>query len=114
MTYVFDIDGTICSLTSGNYGFAIPYMDRIERINQLYDAGHTIIFHTARGMGRAKSSQNEAIKLLYDFTEQQLKGWDVKFHRLFLGKPAGDIYVDDRGAKDSDFFSLPEEVQNEQ
>ena len=49
MTYVFDIDGTICSLTSGNYGFAIPYMDRIEHINQLYDEGNTIIFHT-RGL----------------------------------------------------------------
>jgi len=104
MTYVFDIDGTICSLTNGNYGFAIPYMERIERVNQLYDAGHTIIFHTARGMGRANGDQQEAINLLYDFTEQQLRSWEVKFHRLFLGKPAGDVYVDDKGSSDKDFF----------
>ena len=35
MTYVFDIDGTICSLTDGNYTEAIPYDDEIERINKL-------------------------------------------------------------------------------
>jgi len=104
MTYVFDIDGTICSLTNGNYGFAIPYMERIERVNQLYDADHTIIFHTARGMGRTNGDQQEAINLLYDFTEQQLRSWEVKFHRLFLGKPAGDVYVDDKGSSDKDFF----------
>jgi len=104
VTYVFDIDGTICSLTNGNYGFAIPYMERIERVNQLYDDGHTIIFHTARGMGRADSDQQEAINLLYDLTEQQLRGWEIKFHRLFLGKPPGDVYVDDKGLSDKVFF----------
>mgnify|MGYP001411404932 CR=1 FL=1 len=34
-TYVFDIDGTICSLTNGNYGFAVPYMDRIKKDTEM-------------------------------------------------------------------------------
>ena len=33
----------------------------------------------------------------YDFTRMQLFEWGVKFHDLFLGKPAGDIYIDDKG-----------------
>ena len=35
MTYVFDIDGTICSLTDGNYQEAKPFEDRIELINYM-------------------------------------------------------------------------------
>ena len=37
-------------------------------------------------------------------TTDQLNKWGVKYHALFLGKPAGDIYVDDKGIKDEDFF----------
>lgn len=104
MTYVFDIDGTVCSLTNGNYGFAIPYTSRIAKINQLYDEGHTIIFQTARGMGRSSNSTSYAHRAFYDFTRQQLIDWGVKFHDLFLGKPAGDVYIDDKGVKDEEFF----------
>ena len=105
MTYVFDIDGTICSLTKGNYGFAIPYNDRIQKINKLYDEGHTIIFQTARGMGRSNNNMGYANRAFYDFTRNQLLDWGVKFHDLFLGKPAGDVYIDDKGKTDIDFFT---------
>jgi len=105
LTYVFDIDGTICSLTKGNYGFAIPYNDRIEKINKLYNEGHTIIFQTARGMGRSNNNASYANQAFYDFTRKQLTEWGVKFHYLFLGKPSGDIYIDDKGEKDEDFFN---------
>ena len=104
MTYVFDIDGTICSLTKGNYGFAIPYEDRIEKINKLYDEGNTIIFQTARGMGRFENNAEKATEMFYDFTAKQLNDWGVKYHQLFLGKPAGSLYVDDKGMRDVHFF----------
>ncbi len=29
----------------------------------------------------------------------------VNYHELFMGKPAGDLYIDDKGIKDEDFFS---------
>tara|TARA_B100001123_G_scaffold376622_1_gene443417 strand:- start:267 stop:590 length:324 start_codon:yes stop_codon:yes gene_type:complete len=101
---VFDIDGTICSLTNGNYGFAIPYTERIAKVNELYDSGHTIIFQTARGMGRSNNNIGYANRAFYEFTRNQLLDWGVKFHDLFLGKPSGDIYVDDKGIKDENFF----------
>jgi hypothetical protein len=105
MTYVFDIDGTICSITDGDYNKAEPILERIEKINQLYDAGHTIHFQTARGMGRSNNSQALANELFYQFTKDQLNSWGVKFHKLFLGKPSGDIYIDDKGIKDDNFFN---------
>lgn len=104
MTYVFDIDGTICSHTNGDYGAAVPDLCRIQRINELYDAGHTILFLTARGMGRFNNDAEEAIDTFYDMTMKQLDKWKVKYHQLFLGKPSGDYYIDDKGTKDEDFF----------
>jgi len=105
MTYVFDIDGTICSFTDGIYENAKPIENRIQKINELYEAGNTIIFQTARGMGRSGNASAYAHEAFYDFTRMQLFEWGVKFHDLFLGKPAGDIYIDDKGIKDEDFFT---------
>ena len=105
MTYVFDIDGTIC--TKGifhDYEKCRPFKDRIREINNLYEEGHTIIFQTARGMGRFENDPQKETETFYDLTHKQLNEWDVKFHSLFLGKPAGDIYIDDKGIKDEDFF----------
>ena len=101
MTYVFDIDGTICTLTNGNYESATPYEERIDKINKLYDEGHTIIFLTARGMGR---SNNTNPNLFKELTEKQLKKWGAKYHKLLMGKPAGDFYIDDKAIKDEEFF----------
>ena len=105
MNYVFDIDGTICTKTDGDYTQAKPYKNRIKTINRLYDEGNTIIFQTARGMGRSDNSYSYAHQAFYDLTYKQLKDWGVNFHLLFLGKPAGDIYIDDKGTKDEDFFN---------
>lgn len=105
MNYVFDIDGTICTTTEGDYEAAKPLTDRIAIVNTLYDEGHTIIFQTARGMGRSNNSVAYANTAFYELTKRQLNSWGVKYHSLFLGKPAGDIYIDDKGIKDKDFFA---------
>ena len=41
---------------------------------------------------------------LYDLTKKQLEDWGVEYHQLFLGKPSGDYYIDDKGIRDEDFF----------
>ena len=105
MTYVFDIDGTLCTKEeSEDYENSKPIEDRIEAVNCLYEEGNTIIMQTARGMGRHDNNPQKAIEQFYALTADQLKKWGVKYHMLFLGKPAGDIYVDDKGIRDEDFF----------
>ena len=48
MTYVFDIDGTICTkVDDGNYLNAKPLQNRIDVVNRLYEEGNRIIFQTA-------------------------------------------------------------------
>ena len=104
MRYVFDIDGTVCTQSSGDYTTAEPRHNRIQKINKLYDDGHTIIMLTARGMGRSKNNFTQANNLFFDFTKRQLDDWGIKYHALFLGKPAGDFYIDDKAISDEEFF----------
>ena len=104
MTYVFDIDGTICTLTDGNYEEATPFLKRIEKINSLYESGNSVIYYTARGMGRYDNNGALAREEFWSFTVDQLKTWGAKFDKVILGKPAGDVYVDDKGVRDEDFF----------
>tara|TARA_R110002110_G_scaffold200022_3_gene410775 strand:- start:437 stop:757 length:321 start_codon:yes stop_codon:yes gene_type:complete len=105
MVYVFDIDGTICTSTNSDYESALPLETRIEKVNQIYDAGHTVIFLTARGMGRSDNSIAYANKAFYNLTKKQLDSWGIKYHALFLGKPAGDFYIDDKGTNADNFFT---------
>tara|TARA_B100000131_G_C18084417_1_gene599516 strand:+ start:747 stop:1100 length:354 start_codon:yes stop_codon:yes gene_type:complete len=110
--YVFDIDGTICSkVDDGDYSKAKPIKNRIERINALYDQGNKIVFQTARGMGRSGNSQAYAWKAFGSMTHDQLQEWGVKYHSLFLGKPAGDVYIDDKGIADGEFFDLHRKIE---
>ncbi len=110
MVYVFDIDGTICTkAVDFDYDACEPMRERIGVINDLYDQGNTIIFQTARGMGRFENNASQAINAFYDMTVEQLEKWGVKYHDLFLGKPAGDIYIDDKGTSDIEFFNAMRE-----
>lgn len=105
MKYVIDIDGTICtSVKDGNYESALPIKSRIEKINKLYDEGHQIIYLTARGMGRYDNDVNLAQARFYEMTKLQLRLWNCKYHNLFLGKPSGDFYIDDKGINTNEFF----------
>ena len=106
MHYVFDIDGTICTHTGSNtpYEKAEPIVERIQKINDLFSEGHRVIFHTARGMRTFKNDPIRAHDKYYWLTYNQLNEWGVKFHKLMMGKPSGDLYVDDKGIKDEEFF----------
>lgn len=96
MIYCFDLDGTLCEWKE-RHDASKPYPERIAKVNKLYEEGHTIIIDTARG-SRTGIDYRE-------LTENQLKEWGVKYHELRTGKKTfADIYVDDKGIKDTDFF----------
>jgi hypothetical protein len=107
-TYVIDIDGTICENGSCGvckYEGSIPIKDRITHINGLYDEGHIIKYFTARGMGRYNDNVEKAKEKFYALTKMQLNIWGCKYHELILGKPSGDIYIDDKAISDNVFFN---------
>lgn len=95
--YYVDIDETICSKSEDlDYSKAKPLLDRIERINKLYDSGNTIIYWTARGTGSGIDWRQ--------VTEKQFKNWGVKYHDLKFGKPIYDLFIDDKNINSDRFF----------
>ena len=106
MKYIIDIDDTICEKPQGNsdYESSVPKVKRIEMVNKLYQEGHKITYFTARGMGRNNDDSTAAQEQFFDLTKQQLDSWGCLYHNLILGKPSGDIYIDDKGVNSDDFF----------
>ena len=97
MIYYFDIDGTICNITDGNYSNAQPIKERINKINELYEDGNKIFLYTARGSQTGIDWTQE--------TKRQLAEWGIKYHDVSLGKPHYDLWVDDKAVSDKLFFS---------
>lgn len=88
LVYCFDLDGTICSPRPGDYDQAEPFPDVVEEIHRLRAAGHRIKIWTARGTETGIDWRAT--------TEDQLARWGVPYDELGFGKPAADIYIDDR------------------
>ena len=91
-----DIDGTICHTVESRYENSVPYHNRIERINSMYDDGFTIVYWTARG-------SKTGIDWL-EFTEKQLKAWGALYDRLEMKKPQYNLFIDDRALNSEEFF----------
>jgi hypothetical protein len=87
-TVCFDLDGTLCSNTFGDYGSAEPFAWAIARVNALADAGNRIVISTARGSATGIDWSER--------TRAQLERWGVRYDELVFGKPSADVYVDDR------------------
>lgn len=96
-TYIVDIDGTILTSKPGKYHTSQPLPGHIEKINALHDAGHTIIYWTARGA-------NTGIDWLA-FTEAQLQQFGCRYTQLRMGKPHYDYWIDDKAITANQFFS---------
>ena len=97
MIIYIDIDETICkSPEDRDYSKAVPIPNRISKINDLYDAGNTIVYWTARGSLSGIDWR--------DVTEKQFEEWGVKHHELRLDKPAYDLFIDDKNINADTYF----------
>ncbi len=98
MTYCFDLDGTLCTNTDGDYENATPFFDRIQIVNKLFEDGNIIKVDTARGSSTGIDWS--------DLTKKQLEEWGLKYHELRVGvKLQADIFIDDKGISDIQFFN---------
>ena len=97
MIIYVDIDETICNTpTDRDYEKSTPIAENIEKINILYDEGHTIIYWTARG-GSSGIDQTE-------ITQKQIIKWGAKNHGIKLGKPTYDMLICDKAINSNTFF----------
>jgi len=98
MIIYVDIDETICETPPDrDYAKAVPIEKNINKINELYDEGNTIIFWTARGSTTGKD--------WYELTGQQLREWGVKYHDYKVGKPTYDLFICDKAINTEAFFN---------
>lgn len=96
MIIYIDIDQTIChSPDAPHYQTSQPIIENINKANELYDQGHTIVYWTARGATTGIDWR--------ELTEKQFKEWGVKFHDLKFGKPHYDIFIDDKNMNTRDW-----------
>ena len=97
MNIYVDIDETICTTPdSRDYRDSQPLTANIRRINGLFEQGHTITYWTARGTMTGIDWR--------EVTEGQFEKWGVKYHALLFGKPAYDLYVDDKSINTAPFM----------
>lgn len=85
MQIIIDIDGTICTEEKTySRSMAKPLKKAVESVNKIYDKGHTVILYSARSW------------VEYEMTYDWLQKHGFKYHQLILGKPVGDVWIDDR------------------
>ena len=91
MQIIIDMDGTICT-EERTYSrcLAQPKTGAVEAVNALYNAGNTIIIYSARTW------------MEFEMTTAWLKQYGVKYHQLMMGKPVGDVWIDDRALRFQD------------
>jgi len=107
MKVYVDIDETICYYENERkYSKAVPFFDRIKKINDLYEAGNEITYYTARGSVSGID--------WYNLTKKQLDEWGCKYHHLSVGKkPAYQLLICDRAVNSEAFFKDEKNVGGE-
>jgi len=101
MQIIIDLDGTICTEERQfSRSLAKPLPNAIERITELYNEGHTIIIYSARTW------------MEFEMTVDWLKRHEVPYHQLILGKPIGDVWIDDRAITCDNWDNIMEKLKN--
>jgi len=95
MIVYIDIDETICHSDTADYSTATPIQENINKANAFYDAGHTVVYWTARGATTGIDWEEYTIKQLYN--------WGVRYHELKMGKPNYDLFICDKAMNTEDW-----------
>jgi len=102
MQLIIDLDGTICTEEKTfSRALAKPLEGAVEKINRLFELGHTIIIYTARTW------------MEYEMTAHWLQKHEIKYHQLMMGKPIGDYWIDDRALHFNGWDNIFNKLNNE-
>lgn len=88
MRFLIDVDGTVLTQQRpGEYEKCEPLPGAVEFVNRLFEQGHQVVFFTSRNFRYMQQ------------THEQLRRFGFKYHHLDMGKPHGDIIIDDRAVR---------------
>jgi hypothetical protein len=91
MKIVVDIDDTLMK-TDKEYNLLKTNKKLVDKINDLYYNGHTIVVWTGRHWDKLQFTIDQLIKI------------GVRYDTLLMAKPAADIYIDDKAIQPQDFI----------
>lgn len=101
MQIIIDLDGTICTEEKTfSRSMAKPLPNAKKSINKLYKEGYIIILYSARSW------------MEYEMTAKWLQKYNFKYHQLIMGKPIGDVWIDDRAIKYTDWDEIMHKISN--
>lgn len=116
LSFVFDIDGTICPIKKKNekYEDLVPYKEIVEKMKMYHDNGAKIVLFTSRNMnsynGQIGVINKNTARVLLDWLDK----WSIPYDEIIYGKPwPGHIgfYVDDRAVRPDEFMNnTPEQL----
>lgn len=118
LTFVFDIDGTICPIKkkTQEYIDLVPYQEIVKKIREYKEGGAKITLFTSRNMnsynGNIGMINANTAKVMFEWLEK----WDIPYDEIIYGKPwpgHRGFYVDDRSIRPDEFLKYSEEELNE-
>jgi len=111
MSFIFDIDGTICPIKKKNEQYAdlVPYPEMVGKIRDYKAQGAKIILFTSRNMnsyqGNIGMINANTAKIILAWLEK----WEIPYDEIIYGKPwpgHRGFYVDDRTVRPDEFLKL--------
>jgi len=107
----FDLDDVLCIRSSNEgdikkYFSCIPVKKMIDICNECYEKGYEIIIYTARGMTSQTGDPSKVYHYLYELTKKQLSDWEVKYHKLVMGKQHYDLLIDDKAINSNNINNI--------
>lgn len=117
LTFIFDIDGTICPIKGKQeeYIDLVPYGNIVDKLKEYKEGGARIVLFTSRNM----NSYNGNIGMINANTAkvllQWLEKWEIPYDEIIYGKPwpgHRGFYVDDRAIRPDEFLKYSEEELN--
>lgn len=104
MKICIDIDGTICETKDYNqdYGSVQIKSGAKRAIDEWKRQGHYIVLYTARHMVTCNNNIGKIIAKQGPILFEWLKRHDIQYDEILFGKPACDVYIDDKALKFND------------
>ena len=118
MSFIFDIDGTICPIKKKDEQYAdlVPYPEMVGKIRDYKAQGAKIILFTSRNMnsyqGNIGMINANTAKIILAWLEK----WEIPYDEIIYGKPwpgHRGFYVDDRTVRPDEFLKLSVEELDE-
>lgn len=117
LSFVFDIDGTICPIKKKDekYEDLIPFPEMIKKLREYHSGGAKIILLTARNMNSYQGNIGRINANTARILLAWLDKWEIPHDEIYYGKPWPGhfgFYVDDRSVRPDEFMKFtPDEME---